>query len=88
MRIWSARGLSVLGGVGRAIKYSITNIDMLTVRRLSRQYCIVVSMEWQMPAVVVEKLQMSSANCMDGNGRSWRWGGGSRLDLNAKKGLQ
>ena len=36
-----------------------------------------------MPAAGVEKLQMSSANCMDGTGRSWRWGGGSQLDRNA-----
>ena len=27
-----------------------------------------------MPVAVVEKLQMSSANCMEGTGRSWGWG--------------
>ena len=79
MRIWSARGIAILG-VPLNIVYQ--DLDMLTVRRLSRQYCIVVSMEWRMPAAVVEKLQMSSANCMDGTGRSWRWGG-SQLDRNA-----
>ena len=35
-----------------------------------------------MPVAVVEKLQMSSANCMEGMGRSWRWGG-SQWEQNA-----
>ena len=35
-----------------------------------------------MPAAVAEKLQMSSANCMDRTGKSWRWGG-SQLFRNA-----
>ena len=32
---------------------------------------------------VVEKLQMSSANWMEGTGRSWRWGG-SQFEWKAK----
>ena len=36
-----------------------------------------------MPCMEVEKLQMLSANCMDGTVRSWSIGG-SQLDLNAK----
>ena len=33
-------------------------------------------MDWRMPLRVVDKLQISSANCMDGTGRSWSLGGG------------
>ena len=43
---------------------------MLTLRRLSWQYCMVVSMELWIPVAVVEKLQISSANCMEGIGSS------------------
>ena len=43
----------------------------------------VALMELWMPCMEVEKLQMSSANCIDGTGRSWSIGG-SQLDLEAK----
>ena len=32
-------------------------------------------MEWQKPLRVVDRLQISSANCIDGTGRSWSLGG-------------
>ena len=55
---------------------------MFTESLFALQYSRVVLMELWMPCMEVEKLQMSSVNCMEGTGRSCRTGG-SQLDLNA-----
>ena len=39
-------------------------------------------MEWRIPVAVVEKLQISSANCMEGIGKSCKHGG-SQLERKA-----
>ena len=42
---------------------------MFTLSRLAVQYWIVDWMDWRIPLGVVDRLQISSAKCMDGTGR-------------------
>ena len=51
------------------------DLEILMVSLLAWQYWMVELMDWLMPVREVEKLQMSSANWMDGTGRSWSLGG-------------
>ena len=72
------------GGGGSVLLYIVKqDLEMFTESLFALQYLNVVLMELWIRCMEVEKLKMLSANCIDGNGRSWSTGE-SQLDLKAK----
>ena len=62
--------------MGSTLLYIVKqDLAMFTESLFALQYSRVVWMELRMPCMEVEKLQMSSANFMEGTGRLCRTGG-------------